>query len=52
MNRYRDHGRRLMYKSYELMSLELRKKFERGEISQEEYEAEHELLDEKYSLVR
>lgn len=52
MRNYRDHNKRQLYSEYQTRSEVLKDQLKSGEISQEEFERAHELLDDKYRVVR
>lgn len=52
MRRYRKHEKRKAYNEYTMRSRILCDKLKGGEISQEEFDKAHELLDEQFNYVR
>jgi hypothetical protein len=52
MRKYRKHEKRRAYSEYELRSKLLSESLKSGKIKQEEFEREHELLDEQFNFVR
>ena len=52
MRHYRKMEKRRAYNSYSLQTQMLKEKFESGEIDQNEFESEQEMLDDRFRFVR
>ena len=52
MRNYRHHGKRLMYSAYKTECKILVKKLKDGKITQKEFEETHDMLDDKYRIIR